>query len=73
MMSFTRWHKMGLCAALMGVAAWCVLWFGSDALPQRHFDVLKVPAIAVFVGAIAVGIYCWVRIMKVVVDKFSRR
>lgn len=73
MMPFTRWHKISFCAALVGIAAWCVLWFGGDVLPQRVSDVLKLPAIAVFIGAIAVGIYCWVRIMKVFADKLSGR
>lgn len=72
MIPFTRWHKIGLCAGLVGIAAWCVLWFG-DLLPQRLFDALKIPAIAVFVGAIAVFVYCWIRVMKVLADRFSGR
>lgn len=66
MMSFTHWHKIGICAGLIGFTAGCALMFGGDVLSRRAFEILMLPLIAVFIGSIAVGIYCWVRIMKVV-------
>ena len=72
-MPFTRWHKIGLCAAIVGAAGWAVLWFGGDVLPRSVFEILKFPAIVVFIVSIVIGIYCWIRIMKIFANKLSGR
>jgi hypothetical protein len=73
MMPLTRWHKIGICSGIIAFVAGNVLLYGRDVLPQQAFEVLKLPAVVVFVAGIAVGIYCWVRIMKVFADKLVGR